>query len=124
MPLLKSTLPSTAQTLMILMAALVASLYRQSDKPFWAVPLTLLLSLLTSLHSYVRSLSQLYLPPRIIVWHWPGYVTVLWPHHSRWPTQPSTSNSNTSSSGTSQSTLEAVAPDTLDWWTTQILVAQ
>jgi Chromo (CHRromatin Organisation MOdifier) domain len=52
-----------------------------------------------------------------------GDVMVLWPHHSRQPTQPSSSSSNTSSSGASQSALEAVAPDTPDWWTAWILAA-
>jgi hypothetical protein len=50
-------------------------------------------------------------------------VTVLRPHRPRWPAWPSTSSSNTSNSSASQSTLQAVVPDTLDWRTAWILVA-
>jgi Chromo (CHRromatin Organisation MOdifier) domain len=53
-----------------------------------------------------------------------GDVTVLQPHRSGWPAQPNTSSSNTSSSSASQSTLQAVAPDTLDWRTAQVLATR
>jgi hypothetical protein len=49
---------------------------------------------------------------------------VLRPHHSGQPTRPSTSSSNTSSSSASQSALQAVAPDTPDRRTAQVLVAR
>jgi hypothetical protein len=60
----------------------------------------------------------------VATWAEPCTVTVLWPHHSRQPARPSSSSSNTSSGSTSQSTLEAVTPDTLDQQTAQILAVQ
>jgi hypothetical protein len=79
--------------------------------------------------SGVTASNALWLAPLLLVLlllllGWAGHpewcgqsATVLWPHRSGQPTWPSTPSSNTSSSGTSQSALEAVAPDTLDWRT-------
>jgi hypothetical protein len=50
-------------------------------------------------------------------------VTVLWPHRSGRPAWPSTSSSNTSSGGASQSALQAVTPDTPDRRTAWVLAA-
>jgi hypothetical protein len=55
--------------------------------------------------------------------HRAASVTVLRPHRSGQPARPSTSSSNTSSSSASQSASQAVAPDTLDRQTAQVLAA-
>jgi Chromo (CHRromatin Organisation MOdifier) domain len=70
-------------------------------------------------------------PAEHVVAHPPkkgGDVTVLQlgPQRSGWPAwtlSTSSSNSNTNSSSASQSAFQAVALDTLDWWTAWVLAA-